>query len=142
MGIFNKKEKKVEDKPTKKVEKQVAKKAVSKPAKVKKVKKEAEPKKVGKTTQADLSWVLLSPRITEKAAFSVDNKVYVFNVATSANKNQIREAIEKKFNISPIKINVTKVNSKPKVRRGVRGKTATGKKAYVHLNKKDSIEFV
>lgn len=132
MAIFNKKE-----------EKKEAKKVIKKGApKVKKEKKTPEPKKVTKTTSADLSWVLKSPRITEKAAYGAEDKVYVFNVDSAANKNQIKEAIEKKFNVSPIKINVTSIKSKPKARRGVKGKTATGKKAYVYLNKKDSIEFV
>lgn len=110
--------------------------------KPKKVKKVVEPKKVSKTTQADLSWVLESTRITEKGAISAGDKVYIFNVSPRANKLQIKEAIEKRYKVSPIKVNIATIKSKTKVRRGVKGKTAGGKKAYVYLNKKDSIEFV
>jgi large subunit ribosomal protein L23 len=130
----------VKQAPPKKVEKKLsAKKSSPKP---RKVKKEIEPKKVSNTTKADLSWVLQNTRITEKAAYAAEKKVYVFNVDPRANKLQVKEAIEKKYKVSPIKVNVTAMKSKPKMRRGIKGKTAAGKKAYVYLNKKDNIEFV
>jgi large subunit ribosomal protein L23 len=124
MALFKKKE-----------EKKAPKKSVKKTE----AKAPAKPKK---TTSSDLSWVLISPRITEKSAIKSEEKIYVFNVHTDANKLQVKEAIQKKFDVTPIKINIAKVNSKPVFRRGVHGKTPTGKKAYVHLNKKDNIQFV
>lgn len=99
----------------------------------------SKPKKV---SGSDLSWVLLSPRVTEKSAIKSEDKVYVFNVHKHANKLQIKEAIAKKFDIKPLKVNVSNVNSKPVFRKGVKGKTPEGKKAYVYLSKKDNIQFV
>lgn len=116
--------------------------AVKKSKAVKKDKRDVASRKPKKTTAADLSWVLLSPRITEKSAYQSEDKVYVFNVHPDANKNLVREAIAKKFDVLPIRINIAKINSKPVVRRGIKGRKPEGKKAYVYLSKKDTIQFV
>jgi large subunit ribosomal protein L23 len=116
--------------------------AVKKPKTVKKDKRDVPSKKPKKTTVADLSWVLLSPRITEKSAYQSENKVYVFNVHKDANKNLVKEAIAKKFDVVALKVNIVKVNSKPVTRRGIKGRKPEGKKAYVYLSKKDTIQFV
>ena len=125
MAIFAKKEKKTEKKaaPKKKV---VAKKSVSNK----------------KTTSADLTWVLIKPRITERAAVLSEKKVYVFEVADKANKKQIKEAITKKFDVVPVKINTVITKPKAVIRRGRKGFKAGFKKAYVYLNQSDTIEFV
>jgi large subunit ribosomal protein L23 len=116
--------------------------------KEKKTTKKATAKKVKasstnlKTTSADLTWVLLKPRITERAAFLSEKKVYVFEVAEKANKRQIKEAITLKFGVAPIKVNTVNQTPKSVVRRG-RATTKPGfKKAYVYLNQNDTIEFV
>jgi large subunit ribosomal protein L23 len=126
MALFKKKENS-EKKVTKKTAKKAEKKAPAKPK---------------KTTSADLSWVLISPRVTEKSAVKSEDKIYVFNVHKDANKIQVKEAIQKKFDVTPIKVNITKVNSKPVFRKGIKGSTPQGKKAYIHLSKKDNIQFV
>ncbi len=79
-------------------------------------KKKAAPKVVAKkdikTTSADLTWVLIKPRITERAAILSEKKVYVFEVDKKANKKQVKEAIMLKFGVVPVKVNV--VINKPK----------------------------
>lgn len=148
MAFFKKKKESEVDnnETTKKVEKKSSgKKVVSKTPKVKKTKKDSKDvpsKKPIKVTSADLSWVLLSPRVTEKAAIQSENKVYIFNVHKDANKQQIKGAIEKKFEVTPIKINIAKISAKPVFRKGIRGKKPEGKKAFVYLSKKDNIQFV
>ncbi len=135
MALFGKKEEKKD--------KKVAKKAPTKKATATKTKKkDVAPKKVGKTTSADLFWVLVSPRITERTAVQSEDKVFVFNVHVDSNKIQIKEAIKKQYNVVPEKVNIAKIASKPVFRKGVKGKKSQGKKAYVYLNKKDSIQFV
>ena len=126
MAIFSKKE-------TKKTEKKTAPKKASS---TKTVKKDI------KTTSADLSWVLVKPRITERSALLAEKKVYVFTVSNRANKKQIAEAIKIKFGVIPTKVNV--VVSKPKtvIRRGRFATTSQFKKAYVYLKPADTIEFV
>lgn len=89
-----------------------------------------------------LSEILRRPRITEKATNSAENKVYVFDVSPRANKLLISEAVRHFFNVSPRKIRIAPIPKKPKVRRGIKGVSGGGKKAYVYLNKEDKIELM
>ena len=87
--------------------------------------------------------ILTRPRITEKATSVSQNNVYVFDVASYANKNLIASAIKDVYGITPVHVRVTKIATKIKLSR--RGKAAVvggGKKAYVTLKKGDTIEIV
>ena len=85
--------------------------------------------------------IILAPVITEKTANMEADGKYAFKVANDANKVQIKQAIEKKFNVTVEKINVT--NSHPKKKRVGRytGMTSKYKKAIVTLKKGDTISF-
>ena len=85
--------------------------------------------------------IILAPVITEKSASLESENVYVFKVDVRANKTQIRQAIEKAFNVKVLKVNTT--NNHPKDRRVGRytGKTNRYKKAYVSLAKGQTISF-
>lgn len=87
------------------------------------------------------SSLVLGPRVTEKAAYAAEKNMYIFNVAMSANKIQIAQAIKNQYNVSPISVRV--VVSKPKATtfRGERGSQQAFKKAYVTLKKGDTIEI-
>ena len=89
------------------------------------------------------SHVLLSPRVTEKAAIGSDAGVYVFNITKAATKPQVSAAVQELFKVTPRKINI--VNSKPSstVTRvtGRKGRTNGAKKAYVYLKEGDKIEL-
>lgn len=127
MAIFGKKEKETKKAAPKKVAKKVTKPIA---------------KKDIKTTSADLTWVLIKPRITERAAILSEKKVYVFEVADKANKKQIKEAFAIKFGVLPVKINTVVTKPKAVVRYGRRAHKPGFKKAYVYLNPADTIEFV
>ena len=90
------------------------------------------------------SQILLSPRITEKGAYLSEKGVYVFNVAASANKNEIMSAIREIFKVTPRQVRVVTIPSKQVMTRGTNrsGRTAGGKKAYVYLKKGDTIEIM
>ena len=85
--------------------------------------------------------VIKAPIITEKSSTLAQNNTYVFSVDVKANKTQIKEAIEKVFNVSVENVNT--VNVKPKKKRVGRyaGKTNRVKKAIVKLKKGSSIEL-
>ena len=88
--------------------------------------------------------VLIRPRITEKATFATEQGVYVFEVTPSANKQQIADAIEHFYKVSPRKINITRIPAK-RIRSRLRGRfgvVSPGKKAYVYLKEGDTIEVV
>ena len=84
--------------------------------------------------------VIKAPIITEKSSdLAQNNNTIVFNV--NANKTQIKQAVEKIFNIKVKKVNT--VNVKPKKKRVGRyvGKTNKVKKAIVKLSEGSSIEL-
>ncbi len=132
MAIFGKKEKETKKAAPKKTASKKVTKKVAKPV----------AKKDIKTTSADLTWVLIKPRITERAAILSEKKVYVFQVSAQANKKQIAEAIKIKFGVAPVKINTVITKPKAVIRYGRRAAKPEFKKAYVYLNPSDTIEFV
>ncbi len=85
--------------------------------------------------------IIFAPVITEKTASLEQNGVYVFKVDVRANKTQIKQAIEKAFNVKVEKINT--MNNHPKDRRVGKytGKTNRYKKAIVKLAKGQTISF-
>ncbi|MFT7328139.1 MAG: large subunit ribosomal protein L23 [Crocinitomicaceae bacterium] len=89
----------------------------------------------------DLSWVIIDPRITEKAAMISGNNVFTFNVATRANKIQIRNAVIEKYKVTPISINVINAKARKVTRRGRKAHQKGTKKAMVTLKKGDTIEL-
>jgi len=95
-------------------------------------------------TNPDLSFVLRSPRITEKAMKMGERNVYSFEVARSATKFDVREAVKTFYGVTPVSVNI--VNKTPrqyKSRAKNRMLTEHGmKKAYVYLKKGDSISLI
>lgn len=92
----------------------------------------------------DNAHILIAPRITEKGAYLSSQGAYVFNVAVNANKQTIMAAVKKIYNVTPRKVTVITVPSKAVMTRGTnrKGKTASGKKAYVFLKKGETIEIM
>lgn len=85
--------------------------------------------------------IILAPVVTEKSQALSYNNVYVFKVDKKANKTQIKQVIEKKFNVKVEKI--TTLNTKPKKKRvgKYKGMTKSYKKAMVKLMEGSKIEF-
>ena len=85
--------------------------------------------------------IILAPVITEKTANMEAEGKYAFKVANKANKTEVKQAIEKKFNVKVEKVNI--VNSHPKHKRVGRyeGMTSKYKKAIVSLAKGNTISF-
>jgi large subunit ribosomal protein L23 len=86
--------------------------------------------------------IIKGPIVTEKsAALSQNNNTVTFSVDVKANKTQIKQAIEKVFNVKVESVNT--VNVRPKDKRVGRyaGKTNRVKKAIVKLKEGSSIEL-
>ena len=83
-----------------------------------------------------------NPRITEKASDASQRNVYIFNVAVSANKKEIKKAIFSLYKVKPIKVNILTVPHKNIVSKGKKGVRGGGKKAVVYLKKEDKLEIV
>lgn len=86
--------------------------------------------------------VVLRPLITEKATRLAGESKYAFEVRVHANKVQIKEAVEKGFNVTVVSVNVMNMKGKPKRVRGNRIKhDRDWKKAVVTLVPGDKIEL-
>jgi large subunit ribosomal protein L23 len=77
--------------------------------------------------------IIIRPLLTEKGYDGIADKKYTFIVAKSANKTEIKLAVEKLFNVSVESVNT--VNCKGKLKRMGRneGYTPAYKKAIVQL---------
>ena len=87
--------------------------------------------------------VILRPVVSEKSYALLDNGVYTFVVAGSANKIEIRQAIEAIFNVRVTKVNTLNRQGKRKRNRrtftfGTRPDT---KRAIVTLAEGDKIDL-
>jgi len=77
--------------------------------------------------------VILAPVLSEKAVTGIEGGKYAFFVHPSANRSQIKDAIEKVFDVEVVKINLVKVRGKLKRMGRTAGRTAARKKAIVTL---------
>ena len=81
--------------------------------------------------------IILEPIMTEKSYAGIPNKVYTFKVALDANKIEIKNAVEKLFEVQVARVNTSIIKGKTKVRNTksgqVFGKTSDYKKAVVFL---------
>ena len=85
--------------------------------------------------------VLLAPVVSEKSYSLITDRKYTFKVHKDAHKTQVRQAVEELFNVKVVRVNIAKVQAKPK-RRGLHRGTRPGwKKALVQLKPGDSIEI-
>ncbi len=86
--------------------------------------------------------IIRSPLITEKGSLlQADQNKYFFRVDCKCNKKEIKEAIEKIYNVKVLKVQTMNVRGKLKRVRYEFGRTARWKKAIVTLKPGDSIEF-
>ncbi len=85
--------------------------------------------------------VIIAPVITEKSESLKLQNVYVFKVAKNANKTQIKNEIEKRFNVKVLSVNTLNVVQKKRRVGRYTGLTTAYKKAYVKLAEGSSIEY-
>lgn len=84
--------------------------------------------------------VILSPVITEKATQVSEANQVIFKVAGTANKADIKTAVESLFDVKVKAVNTLVRKGKRKVFRGIRGRQNDFKKAIVTLEEGHSID--
>jgi len=86
--------------------------------------------------------LILGPCVTEKgtAVGEKANQV-VFRVIREASKGAIRQAVEKLFKVTVLKVRTANFLGKKRARGRLIGKRPDWKKAYVTLKEGDRIEF-
>jgi len=86
--------------------------------------------------------VIKAPIITEKASdLAQNNNTIVFSVKIDANKTQVKQAIEKIFNVKVENVNIVNVRAKKKRVGRYIGKTNRVKKAIVKLAEGSTINL-
>lgn len=86
--------------------------------------------------------IIKNPRITEKATFNAEKDVYTFDIANGATKPEIKKAVFAIYKVKPVKVNISKIESKKVFSGGKWGVKGGGRKAFVYLKEGDKIEFV
>lgn len=86
--------------------------------------------------------IIVEPILSEKSYDGISAKRYTFKVVKSATKTQIKEAVEKIFNVKVDKVNTSNTDGKLKRMGRSEGRRTTYKKAIVTLTSDSkAIEF-
>lgn len=86
--------------------------------------------------------VLLGPHTTEKSVLAAEKRRQVtFKVAADANKTEIKQAVEKLFDVAVEAVRVTNVKGKRKRFKQVSGVRSDWKKASVSLKEGQDINI-
>lgn len=86
--------------------------------------------------------IIVSPHMSEKAAHAAEkHSEYVFRIATTATKPEVKKAIELLFKVKVEAVRVVNVKTKPKRFGNIQGRSKAWKKAYVSLEKGQQIDF-
>ncbi len=87
--------------------------------------------------------VIRAPRVSEKTARlqEVSNQ-YVFDIAKTATKADVKAAIEQIFSVKVTAVNVVNVKGKAKAFKNRQGRRSDWKKAYVTLADGQSIDVM
>ena len=95
-------------------------------------------------SQERLMKIILAPHVSEKTTESADSaNQFVFKVATTATKKEIKNAVELLFEVKVDAVNVMNMKGKSKGRSGAgKGQRADWKKAYVKLEKGFDIDYM
>ena len=93
--------------------------------------------------QERLHQILLRPVVSEKStAVAEQHQQVVFEVLQDANKTEVRQAVEKLFEVNVQSVRVINVRGKIKRFGKTPGQRSNWKKAYVRLAKGQDIDFL
>ncbi|APC97841.1 50S ribosomal protein L23 [Francisella frigiditurris] len=94
-------------------------------------------------SQEKLLRTIVRPHVSDKSYGLADSgSTIVFHVASFANKYDVKDAIEKLFEVKVESVNILNVKGKARKFGRVEGKTKAWKKAYVKLAEGHDINFV
>lgn len=90
----------------------------------------------------NLKRIILGPIITEKSNYEKELKsTYVFEVAPKANKTEIKQAVQKLFDVDVISVRTSNLIGKVKRTRWIPGRRPNRKKAYVKIKEDQRIDI-
>jgi len=87
--------------------------------------------------------IIQRPVITEKGTdYTAERNAYHFRVPVDANKIEIRQAVERLFDVTVLSVNTLRMPTKVRRRGYIAGTTPQWKKAMVKLKEGDTIELL
>lgn len=86
-----------------------------------------------------MNQVIKSPLVTEKNTYHSAAGVYVFEVSLKSTKEEIKQAVNKKFNVKVDSIRTAVCRGRAKMTKFGPGKTPRWKKAFVKLAQGEKI---
>ena len=89
----------------------------------------------------DLTRVIVRPVVTEKSTDMNESNKYVFEVAVDANKNEIKQAVERFFGVKVREVRTLNVKGKPKRLGRHMGRRKDWKKAIITVQSGDKIDI-
>ena len=89
----------------------------------------------------DPSQIVLAPIVSEKSYAGTSFGKYTFRVHDDAHRTQVRQAVEQLFEVQVAKVNIVKVQPKPKRRGQIRGTKQGWKKAIVQVAEGQEIQI-
>ncbi len=84
--------------------------------------------------------VLVQPRLSEKASKLAASNKYVFRVLNTANKVEVKKAVEKAYRVHVVQVNMITTQGKSRTFGRTSGRTSDFKKAIITLKQGDKIE--
>ena len=84
--------------------------------------------------------IIRNPLVSEKSTFVSQFNYYVFKVSNKSTKSQIKQAVEKLFDVKELSVNTLNQNGKIKKFRNISGKRPNFKKAFVKLAEGNTID--
>ncbi len=84
--------------------------------------------------------VIRNPLVSEKSTYVSQFNYYVFKVSSKSKKPEIKQAVEKLFNVKVLSVNTLNQNGKIKKFRNIKGKRPDFKKAFVKLAEGNTID--
>lgn len=85
--------------------------------------------------------VIIRPLVSEKSYAGLEQNRYTFLVQRDANKTEIKEAVQKIWNVRVVNVNTVNRRGKVKRYRFTEGKRPDEKRAIVTLAEGDAIEI-
>jgi len=90
----------------------------------------------------DTNAIIIKPLITEKSTHQQNTRnSYAFKVHTSANKHQIKDAIERQYSVKVVDVRTMNRKGKPRRTKTRMTTTSDWKKAVVVLDENSRIEL-
>lgn len=105
----------------------------------KKDSKESKSAAASKDNTGNAYKVLVRPLVSEKSYSASGQGQYIFIVNKSANKIEVRKAVEKVYDVKVTRVNILNVRGKARAFGSARGRTSDWKKAIVTLKKGQTI---